>query len=132
GQAELARMRRAGIGALTERQALAALDAALGLPYAHVVPAKFELTALQRQADNGGDVPALLRNLLRPPRRQAGGSGGTPSGLRERLLALPEAERLPQVTQLVQREAATVLGQSATDGVGAQQVLKELGMDSLM
>jgi acyl carrier protein len=132
GQAELARMRRSGVGALTERQALAALDTALSLPYPHVVPVKLELTSLQRQADNGGEVPVLLRNLLRAPRRQAGGSGGTPSGLRERLLALPEAERLPHLTQSVQREAATVLGLSATDGVGAQQVLKELGMDSLM
>ncbi|MET9500024.1 type I polyketide synthase, partial [Streptomyces sp. NPDC006552] len=132
GQAELARMRRGGVGALSERQALAALDAALGLPYAHAVPVKFELTALQRQADNGGDVPALLRSLLRAPRRQAAGPGGTPSGLREQLLALPEAERLPHVTELVQREAATVLGLSGTDAAGAQQVLKELGMDSLM
>ncbi|MFF3847897.1 type I polyketide synthase [Streptomyces sp. NPDC002328] len=142
GQAELARMRRSGVGALTQRQALAALDAALTLPYAHVVPVKLELTALQRRADNGGHVPALLRNLLRAPRRQAGGSGENPSGLRERLLALPETERLPQVTRLVQREAATVLGLPTTDGVdgsgdggsgvGGRQVLKELGMDSLM
>ncbi|MEV6173469.1 type I polyketide synthase [Streptomyces sp. NPDC051954] len=129
GQAELARMRRSGIGALTERQALAALDTALGLPYAHVVPVKFELTTLQRQSD---EVPSLLRSLVRARRRQAGASGGTPSGLRERLLALPEAERLPHVTQLVQREATTVLGLSATGGVGDRQVLKELGMDSLM
>ncbi|MFJ5780145.1 beta-ketoacyl synthase N-terminal-like domain-containing protein [Streptomyces sp. NPDC093094] len=134
GQAELARLRRSGVGALSERQALAALDAALGLPHPHVVPVKLELTSLQRQADNAGGVPVLLRNLLRAPRRRAGepGGGGTPSGLRERLLALPETERLPHLTQLVQREAATVLGLSGTDGVGAQQVLKELGMDSLM
>ncbi|MEU0582019.1 phosphopantetheine-binding protein, partial [Streptomyces griseoincarnatus] len=134
GQAELARLRRSGVGALSERQALAALDAALGLPHPHVVPVKLELTSLQRQADNAGGVPALLRSLLRAPRRRAGeaGGGGTPSGLRERLLALPETERLPHLTQLVQREAATVLGLSGTDGVGAQQVLKELGMDSLM
>ncbi|MEU0082461.1 type I polyketide synthase [Micromonospora tulbaghiae] len=117
GQAELARLRRSGVGALSERQALAALDAALGLPHPHVVPVKLELTSLQRQADNAGGVPALLRSLLRAPRRRAGeaGGGGTPSGLRERLLALPETERLPHLTQLVQREAATVLGLSGTD-----------------
>ncbi|MFJ8547361.1 type I polyketide synthase, partial [Streptomyces sp. NPDC093586] len=132
GQAELARLRRSGVGALSERQALAALDAALGLPHPHLVPVKLELTSLQRQADNAGGVPVLLRNLLRAPRRRAGEPGGSPSGLRERLLALPETERLPHLTQLVQREAATVLGLSGTDAVGAQQVLKELGMDSLM
>ncbi|MEV5880887.1 SDR family NAD(P)-dependent oxidoreductase [Streptomyces sp. NPDC052101] len=132
GRAELARLRRGGIGALSARQALAALDAALGLPYPHLVPVKLELTSLQRDADSGNDVPALLRSLLRAPRRQAGEAAGTPSGLREQLLARPETERLPHLTQLVQREAATVLGVSATGGVGAQQVLKELGMDSLM
>ncbi|MGQ5640933.1 MULTISPECIES: type I polyketide synthase, partial [unclassified Streptomyces] len=132
GRAELARLRRGGIGALSARQALAALDAALDLPYPHLVPVKLELTSLQRDADSGNDVPTLLRSLLRAPRRQAGETAGTPSGLREQLLARPETERLPHLTELVQREAATVLGVSATGGVGAQQVLKELGMDSLM
>ncbi|MER5886561.1 SDR family NAD(P)-dependent oxidoreductase [Streptomyces sp. NPDC001941] len=132
GRAELARMRRRGIGALSARQGLAALDAALGLPHPHLVPVKLELTSLQREFDNGGDVPVLLRDLLRAPRRRAGESGGTPSGLREHLLALPEDERLPHVAQLVQREAATVLGLSGAGGIGPEQVLKELGMDSLM
>ncbi|MGW0933299.1 type I polyketide synthase, partial [Streptomyces sp. NPDC002644] len=132
GQAELARMRRGGIGALSARQALAALDAALDLPYAHLVPVKFELTSLQRAAGNGENVHALLRNLLRAPRRQAGEAAANPSGLREQLLARTVAERLPYLTQLVQREAATVLGVADADGVGAQQVLKELGIDSLM
>ncbi|MFJ2249632.1 SDR family NAD(P)-dependent oxidoreductase [Streptomyces sp. NPDC087862] len=132
GQAELARMRRQGIGALSEKQGLAALDAALTQPHPHLVPVKLELTALQRESENGGEVPVLLRNLLRAPRKRAGDSGGTPSGLRERLLALPEAERTVQLAQLVQQEAATVLGASGAGGVGAHQVLKELGMDSLM
>ncbi|MFB6507862.1 SDR family NAD(P)-dependent oxidoreductase [Streptomyces sp. NPDC056410] len=132
GQAELARMRRRGIGVLSEKQGLAALDAALTQPYPHLVPVRLELTSLQRESDNGGEVPVLLRNLLRAPRKRAGESGGTPSGLRERLLALPEGERTAHLARLVQQEAATVLGVSGTGGVGADQVLKELGMDSLM
>ncbi|MFE3593273.1 SDR family NAD(P)-dependent oxidoreductase, partial [Streptomyces niveus] len=132
GSAELARMRRGGIGTLTTHQALAALDSALSAPHPHLVPMKLELTSLQREVDNGTDAPALLRDLLRAPRRRAGGPAGSPSGLRERLLALPEDVRLPHMSQLVQREAATVLGVSAADGIGAEQVLKELGMDSLM
>ncbi|MFE3553307.1 type I polyketide synthase [Streptomyces sp. NPDC059193] len=133
GQAELARMRRRGIAALSEPQALAAMDAALASGQAHLVPVRLELTPLQRELDNGGDAPALLRALLRAPRKRAGGetaAGG--NGLREQLTALPDAERLPRLTQLVQREAAVVLGASGSAGVGAQQVLKELGMDSLM
>ncbi|WP_436844163.1 type I polyketide synthase [Streptomyces subrutilus] len=133
GQGELARMRRRGIAALSEPQALAALDAALASGRPHLVPVRLELTPLQRELDNGGDAPALLRALLRAPRKRAGGeaaAGG--NGLREQLTALPDGERLPRLVQLVQREAAVVLGASGGAGVGAQQVLKELGMDSLM
>ncbi|MGW9499303.1 SDR family NAD(P)-dependent oxidoreductase, partial [Streptomyces prasinus] len=132
GQAELARLRRGGIGALSTRQALAALDAALELPYPHLVPVRLELTSLQREVDNGAAAPALLRNLLRAPRRRAGAATGSPSGLREQLLALTEDQRLPHLSRLVQREAATVLGLPTADGIGADQVLKDLGMDSLM
>ncbi|MFJ9214476.1 SDR family NAD(P)-dependent oxidoreductase, partial [Streptomyces sp. NPDC102264] len=132
GQAELARMRRRGIGALSEKQGLTALDTALTQPHPHLVPVKLELTPLQREWDNGGEIPVLLRHLLRAPRNRLGESGGTPSGLRERLLKLPEEERTAHLTQLVRHEAATVLGASGTDGIGALQVLKELGMDSLM
>ncbi|WTH66225.1 acyltransferase domain-containing protein (plasmid) [Streptomyces sp. NBC_01546] len=133
GQAELARMRRRGIAALSEPQALAAMDAALASAQPHLVPVRLELTPLQRELDNGGDAPALLRGLLRAPRKRAGGEAATGgNGLRDQLTALPEGERLPRLAQLVQREAAVVLGASGTAGVGAQQVLKELGMDSLM
>ncbi|MGQ5641005.1 MULTISPECIES: acyl carrier protein, partial [unclassified Streptomyces] len=54
------------------------------------------------------------------------------SGLRERLAGLSQDERLGELTGLVRREAAVVLGVGNADGVGAQQVLKELGIDSLM
>ncbi|WP_453843573.1 phosphopantetheine-binding protein [Streptomyces thermogriseus] len=132
GQAELARMRRQGITALTTEQGLAALDAALAQPYPHLVAVRLELTPLQREADNGGQVPGLVRNLLRAPRRRAGEAGGASSGLRERLLALPAGERAAHLVRVVQQEAAVVLGLPGAEAVGAQQVLKELGIDSLM
>ncbi|WP_281250218.1 phosphopantetheine-binding protein, partial [Streptomyces monashensis] len=109
------------------------LDAALAQPYAHLVPVRLDLTALQRQLDAGADVPVLLRGLLRPPRRRAAGTdAAAPAGLRERLLGMSDAERPVHLVQLVQREAATVLGVPEAGGVGTQQVFKELGMDSLM
>ncbi|MFE7620315.1 acyltransferase domain-containing protein, partial [Streptomyces sp. NPDC057496] len=132
GQAELARLRRQGVGALSEKQGLTALDTALSHPLAHLVPVRLELASLQREADGGGSVPPLCRGLLRARRRRAGESGATPSGLRDQLVALPETERSAWLTRLVQREAAVVLGVSDADGIGAQQVLKELGIDSLM
>ncbi|MFD8413160.1 SDR family NAD(P)-dependent oxidoreductase [Streptomyces sp. NPDC059650] len=129
GQAELARMRRMGIGALTEQQGLAALDAALGSPHPHLVPVKLDLVTLRRSPDG---APALLRGLVRAPRKRVGEAAAAVSGLREQLAAQPEAERLPSLVRLVQREAAVVLGMASADAVGAQQVLKELGIDSLM
>ncbi|MEV7561055.1 type I polyketide synthase, partial [Streptomyces sp. NPDC089795] len=132
GQAELARMRRMGIAPLTEQQGLAALDAALASDQPHLVPVRLELASLQRELDGGADVPALFRSLLRARRQRAGHAGGTPTGLLDQLAALAEAERLPSLIGLVQREAAVVLGISGAEGIGAQQVLKELGIDSLM
>ncbi|HEU5469529.1 MAG TPA: beta-ketoacyl synthase N-terminal-like domain-containing protein, partial [Actinophytocola sp.] len=123
GQAELARMRRRGVAALSAEQGLAALDAALGPDHAHLVPVR-----LDRDPDQ---VPALLRGLIRAPRKRLG-PAGAPAGLRERLLGLPAAERTTRLTELVRREAAVVLGMSGPDHLAAGQVLKDLGLDSLM
>ncbi|MER6121058.1 beta-ketoacyl synthase N-terminal-like domain-containing protein, partial [Streptomyces sp. NPDC001743] len=129
GQAELARMHRQGVGALTREQGLAALDAALATQRPHLVSFKLELAPLLRRPD---EIPTLLRALVRVPHKRAGSSAAASSGLREQLKTLPEAERRTRLTQLVRREAAVILGVSGADGIGAQQVLKELGIDSLM
>ncbi|MFE3593283.1 beta-ketoacyl synthase N-terminal-like domain-containing protein, partial [Streptomyces niveus] len=129
GSAELARLRRGGIGALSIQQALAALDSALSLPHPHLVPMKLELAALARRPE---EVPALLRGLVRAPRRRAGEVAGAQAGLRERLSALAAPERVAHLVTLARGEAATVLGIDSADGVGAGQVLKDLGLDSLM
>ncbi|MFD8854409.1 beta-ketoacyl synthase N-terminal-like domain-containing protein, partial [Streptomyces sp. NPDC059604] len=131
GRAELARLRRMGIGALTPTQALTALDAALVRTDAHLVPVKFVLDAFRRE--DGHDVPALLRGLVRAPRRRADATATAgPSGLRDRLAALPGAERPALLVQIVQREAAAVLGMSDSGAIGKEQVFKDLGFDSLM
>ncbi|MGC5407648.1 SDR family NAD(P)-dependent oxidoreductase [Streptomyces sp. DT225] len=122
---------------LTSQQALAVLDAVLDAGsaggWAHVVPVKLELAGLRRSPQ---DVPVLLRHLVRAPRRQAGSGTGTGpggvSGLGERLARLPSAQRLAELTVLVRREAGVVLGMDAGEGVAAGQVLKDLGLDSLM
>ncbi|MFJ5726460.1 KR domain-containing protein, partial [Streptomyces sp. NPDC093149] len=134
GQAELARLRRQGIGALTPAQALASLDTALTTPHPHCVPVRLELASMQRTLDSEGEsaVPAALRSLLRAPRRRAGHTKATPSDLRGRLLVLPQADRLTPLTDLVRTEAATVLGMSGPGAVGKEQIFKVLGFDSLM
>ncbi|MCP3771636.1 type I polyketide synthase [Streptomyces sp. MAR25Y5] len=111
----------------------AALDAAPGSPgksgWAHVVPVKLDLAGVRRRPE---EAPALLRHLVRPARRRAGTGTDTVSGLGRRLAALPRPDQLAQLTLLVRREAAVVLGIETADGVSAGQVLKDLGLDSLM
>ncbi|KJS57811.1 beta-ketoacyl reductase, partial [Streptomyces rubellomurinus] len=129
GDAELQRMRRQGVAALTPAQGLRALDAALATDLAHVVPVRLELSAVRREMERSGDVPPLLRSLVRARLRRAGTAAAAPSALRDRLAALTPAERRSTLLDLVRREAAAVLG---AEGIGAQQVFKELGLDSLM
>ncbi|MFJ9693753.1 beta-ketoacyl synthase N-terminal-like domain-containing protein [Kitasatospora sp. NPDC101183] len=132
GQAEITRLRRQGVGALTASQGLRALDAALASDFAHVVPVRLELSSVRRELERGGEVPPLLRSLVRARLRRAGAASAAPSELRERLAVLPVAERQATLLDLVRREAATVLGVGGPEGVGVQQVFKELGLDSLM
>ncbi|MFV6051839.1 SDR family NAD(P)-dependent oxidoreductase [Streptomyces sp. NPDC056297] len=132
GQADLARMRRQGISALTAEQALRLLDAALSHPEPHLVAVRLELDALQRGNDKGEDVPVLLRGMLRSRLRRAQDSGAPAAALKDRLAQLSDKERRRTVLQTVQREASVVLGLPDSESVGAHQVFKEVGLDSLM
>ncbi|MFG3510443.1 SDR family NAD(P)-dependent oxidoreductase [Streptomyces sp. NPDC047821] len=131
GQADIARMRRQGIGALTEQQGMRALDHALAANRAQLVPVRLEPAALQREADRGGDVHPLLRGLVRLRRRNRDGEPRSRSELRDRLAALPAGERLAALVTLVRQEAAVVLGSTRPESVGEQEVFQKLGMDSM-
>ncbi|MFE3553306.1 SDR family NAD(P)-dependent oxidoreductase [Streptomyces sp. NPDC059193] len=135
GTAELDRMRRQGIAPLSFEHGLDLLDAALAQPAGNFVPLQLDLRAAQGEVDQGRPAPALFRSLVRTrPRRAeapAAASGG-PAGLRERLLAVPEDQRADLVTELVLREVAAVLGLNSTGTLSPQEVLKGLGLDSLM
>ncbi|MFJ5779719.1 type I polyketide synthase, partial [Streptomyces sp. NPDC093094] len=130
GQAELSRMRRHGIAAMPARHALRLLDTALARPQAHLVPVRLEPGRLRRRADDRGALPPLLHRLVAPRPRTDG--AGTPATLRERLATLPGPARQASLTRLAQREAGVVLGRTGQDAVGADLVLKDLGLDSLM
>ncbi|WP_344646451.1 SDR family NAD(P)-dependent oxidoreductase, partial [Streptomyces durmitorensis] len=132
GDTELAEIRRQGIGSLSEAEGLRLLHAALAQPHAHLAPVKLELAELQRSADRGGEVTPRFRGLVRPRLRQAGRAAARPSALRDRLAALSAAQRHQDLTRLVCDEAAIVLGVSDAAGLGPDQVLKDLGIDSVM
>ncbi|MEV5879655.1 amino acid adenylation domain-containing protein [Streptomyces sp. NPDC052101] len=129
GQAELTRIRRMGVEPLSVDEGLRTLDAALATDSpGHLVPVRLGLASLHRGQD---EVPALLRAMVRTRLRRANASE-TPSGLRGRLAALSPDQRRESVTLLVRSAAASVLGLPDEGAVSAQQVLRDLGLDSLM
>ncbi|MBB4927397.1 candicidin polyketide synthase FscB [Kitasatospora kifunensis] len=134
-QADLARSRQAGGLALSSADGLALFDAALAARRALLVPVRLDAAGL-RARETGG-VPPVLRGLFHAPARRVldrerdtGGSGGG-SGLRERLAALPAAERQAQVLDLVTGYAAAVLGHASAELVHTGRAFRELGFDSL-
>ncbi|MCK2216219.1 SDR family NAD(P)-dependent oxidoreductase [Actinomadura sp. ATCC 31491] len=133
GHADRARLARAGIAPLDVQQGLALFDAALTAPDPLVVAARWNTSGLRARAANG-DLPHLLKGLVRAPRQSAatGPQAAAPAaGLVARLSALPRAEALRVLTETVQAHVATVLAHGSADGVDIDRPFNELGFDSL-
>ncbi|MFG2911253.1 SDR family NAD(P)-dependent oxidoreductase, partial [Kitasatospora sp. NPDC048286] len=130
--ADLARMARAGVAAMSEDEGLAFLDAALGRPEALLVPARLDLAAV-RARSGAESVPALLRGLVRTAPQRVRARAAQPAGneFAERLAGLDTTQRLAAALELVRASAASVLGHSSADTVDASAGFKELGVDSL-
>ncbi|TXS52627.1 SDR family NAD(P)-dependent oxidoreductase, partial [Streptomyces sp. t39] len=125
-EAELARLERGGMKALTAETGLELFDQALDVDAAVVVPTLLDHAVLRSQA-KAGLLPPLLRGLVRLPARAAGGVGA----LAQRLAAVPEADRERIVLELVQAQVASVLGHASASAVGPERAFKDLGFDSL-
>ncbi|MFB9839083.1 type I polyketide synthase, partial [Actinoallomurus acaciae] len=131
GEAGLGRLARGGLVGLSTAEGLALFDAALGAEDAVVVPARFDLAALRSLAA-AGDLPPVLRHLVRAPRATPRPvTGERTESFAERLAGLSAAERTNTTLELVRRNAAAVLGHSTPDAIGAAQAFRELGFDSL-
>jgi acyl carrier protein len=126
GEADLERMRRAGMPAIADKQGLELFDSSAAFEPAHLLAAPIERGALAAAA-RAGVLPPLLSGLVRTRVRRAA-SAGT---LARRLAALPEAEREDFAVELVRAEAATVLGHSSPQAIDPERAFKELGFDSL-
>ncbi|GAA3413292.1 hypothetical protein GCM10018952_29360 [Streptosporangium vulgare] len=111
GEADLRRMERAGVKALSIPEGLALLDTALRTDHPVLVPARFTRT----------------RTAGRAPVRRAGQAGG----LAQRLAALDPAERHSMLSGLVRGHAATVLGFADGSAIDHRRQFQELGFDSL-
>ncbi|MFD7306439.1 SDR family NAD(P)-dependent oxidoreductase, partial [Streptomyces pharetrae] len=129
--ADLARIARSGLKALTSGEGLELLDAAVAAGPALVVPARFDVTALRGL---GAGVPAVLRAVTgggRVRRARASENSGAGSSLADRLAALSPDARMRELSELVRGQVAAVLGHGSAASVEESRAFKELGFDSL-
>ncbi|MGW7688323.1 SDR family NAD(P)-dependent oxidoreductase, partial [Streptomyces asiaticus] len=129
-EADLRRMGRAGVDGLSPEEGLALFDAGCAGEPPVVIPMRLD-PAKARGAD--GEVPHIMRELVRPMARRAAAEGtGAAGDLRERLAAASseeDGERL--VLDLVRRCVATVLGHGGAAAVEPGRAFKDFGFDSL-
>ncbi|MFE5724066.1 type I polyketide synthase [Streptomyces erythrochromogenes] len=131
GRADQERMARSGMRPLTADGGMALFDAALHTGHAVLVPAVLDIASL-RDLPAGAALPSVLRGLVRPARRTTRAAAAATGGsFAERLTALPAAERIQALLDLVGEQAAAVLGLAGAEQVESDQAFKELGFDSL-
>ncbi|WP_246144698.1 type I polyketide synthase [Actinacidiphila oryziradicis] len=130
-----ARASRSGVQEISRAEGLAMFDEGLWLGESLLVPIKLDVAALRADAAAGGDVPHLMRGLVRPSRqaaakgRSAGGEGG--GGLAERLSGLAPEEQEARLLELVRGQVAVVLGYSGPDAIQVETAFRDTGFDSL-
>ncbi|MEY9969559.1 acyl transferase domain-containing protein/thioesterase domain-containing protein/acyl carrier protein [Streptacidiphilus sp. MAP12-16] len=132
GEADLQRLARGGIAPLSPQDGLALFDAAAEMDTAVLIPARLNLAGLRAQAASTGQVPALLRGLLRLPARRAANTGqASVAALLDRLAGCSAQEQHGIVLDLVRVQAAATLGHPGPEAVDAERDFLELGFDSL-
>ncbi|AZM55232.1 beta-ketoacyl synthase [Streptomyces sp. WAC 01529] len=125
-EADLARLERTGVGALSKERGLELFDLALGADRALLAPVQLDPAALRAQA-RAGLLPALLRGLAPAPARRAE-TGGS---LAQRLAGTTEADRERIVLDAVREQVAAVLGHASAAAIDTERAFKDLGFDSL-
>ncbi|MDT0545103.1 type I polyketide synthase [Streptomyces lonegramiae] len=137
------RTRDTPLRAVSPEQGLALFDAALSIGEPVLAPLPLDRSRPATPA--GPPAPPPLRGLLRPAcpaaRPGDGGAsatsdlgqdpGGAEGSWRQRLAALPDADRAPALLSLVRETAALVLGHADATAVSATRPFTELGFDSL-
>jgi NAD(P)-dependent dehydrogenase (short-subunit alcohol dehydrogenase family)/acyl carrier protein len=134
-EADLARVGRLGVAALDAEQGLALFDRALSCAEPVAVAVRWDNGGLQSRAE-AGSLPAVLRGLVRAPRRAVTGPATGPGGvagpaLVARLGALGETDGRRLLAELVCGHVAAVLAHASADAVDESQAFSELGFDSL-
>nr|WP_197938761.1 type I polyketide synthase [Phytohabitans flavus] len=125
GAADVERMARAGLPPIPVAQGLALFDAALATGEPVVMPARLDLAAIR----GTGEVPAVLRGLVRQPARRA--TSREAQGLARQLSLVDEAERADVLVDLLRGQVAQVLGHADAAAVEPDRTFNDLGFDSL-
>jgi thioesterase domain-containing protein len=121
--ADVSRMARGGVLALTAEAGTALFDAAMTRPEPVLAPVALDLAAFR-----DGPVPHLLRSLVRRPGAEA---AAVDPRLRERLAAADAEEQLGILLEAVRTQSAQVLGHTDATAVGAEDAFLSVGFDSL-
>ncbi|WP_378789687.1 SDR family NAD(P)-dependent oxidoreductase [Nonomuraea fastidiosa] len=134
GTRDEARMRAAGLFALTTEEGVALLDAGVRSRRPFLVSARFDAVALGRR---GPELPPMLRELAAdigkpaaaPSASAESGTGG--SALVAELMNLPGAQRRRRLLEVVSAQAAATLGHDSAQAIDADRPFQDLGFDSL-
>ncbi|MFF2331892.1 type I polyketide synthase, partial [Streptomyces sp. NPDC058103] len=134
GQADLARLSRAGIRPMPTKTALELFDVAMADSHVVLAPAVVDAAALRAHA-TAGTLPEILHELVRIPVRRtaapdAPGDSGEAS-LVTQLSRLDDSGRYAALLDVVRRSVAMVLGHEDTAAITSGRPFKELGFDSL-
>ncbi|WP_020500827.1 type I polyketide synthase, partial [Sciscionella marina] len=116
----------AGISALSVEAGLELFDRLAFGEDPCPVATRLDLPALR----NAGEVPHVLRGLVRAPRRRTVDEAGA-DDLRKRLSGLPSAEQIRLLSELIRTEAALVLNHPSAEAVELERAFGDLGFDSL-
>jgi acyl transferase domain-containing protein/acyl carrier protein len=119
------RMRRTGIAPIDASLGTALFDAATTVDAAALVPIRVNAKELT------GEVPDMLRGLVRTRVRREAGSTGSADSFRQRMTALSEEDRKAELLELIRAHAAAILGHAGSDAIEPDLAFKELGFDSL-
>ncbi|MFE2922599.1 thioester reductase domain-containing protein [Streptomyces goshikiensis] len=126
--ADLRRIARSGLLPVTNDQGPALLDLALRAGRPDAVATPLDFAALREQPRIARVFGALVRRPARPAARD---EAGRTASLAELLSGLDEEQRRATMRGAVLDEIAGCLGHSGTHGIGPEQPLSQLGLDSL-
>jgi hypothetical protein len=125
---DLARLRRAGLVPLSSARGLELFDAGVAGPDPAVVAARLDTGMLAGQA-RSGMLPAVLRGLIGNPATAVAASDT--GGLADRLAGLEAGGQRRLVLEVIQAQAAVVLGHGSPSTVEADRAFRDMGFDSL-